>query len=102
MTQNLLFITRLVWFFFMIFGLMVALPLVVWDVTSGILISPLAILLTFLSAFLPIGVIAWLNIEPDPDDAEVPYRFRQDAAVKAYIVTGNLVGVAAIIWLVLS
>ncbi len=94
------FFLRLLLYLFTIFGLFVALPLVVWDIASRLVFLPVATLLTFLSAFVPIGVIAVLNIEGDPDDGDVPYRIREDQTVRASILAGLVLGTGAMIWLI--
>ena len=92
-------VMRIIGYFFVVFGLMAALPVVVWDVTSGHLYTPVAIFFTFLSAFVPVAVIAWANMEKDPDDPDVPFRLREDAMVRAAIFTGMAIGIAALLWL---
>lgn len=92
---------RLIYFLFTVFGLLVALPIVIWQITSTHLFAPLAILLTFLSIFAPIAVIAFLNLEDDPDDAEVPVRIRDDDVVHASKLAGTLIGAGVVLWLLI-
>ena len=53
------FYLRILALFFMLFGLMVALPLMVWDMLSPVLYAPLAVLLTVIATFVPVGIVAW-------------------------------------------
>lgn len=94
------FAIRLLGFFFIIFGLMVAFPLMVWDMTSEVFYKPIAMVLTFLAVFVPIGVLAWWNMEEDPENEEVPIRMG-DGLVSGSIKTGLVIGIAATLWLVL-
>ena len=94
------FAFRLFGFFFIIFGLMVAFPLMVWDITSQVFYTPIALVLTFLAVFVPVGVLAWWNMEEDPKDKEVPIRMG-DGIVNGLIKTGIAIGITATLWLVL-
>ena len=86
---------------FNFFGLYVALPLIVWDIASRYLYAPLAVILTILAMFVPTAVIAIMNMKPDADDEEVPFRMDQEASVRATLITGPVLGVAAVVWLIL-
>lgn len=89
---------RIFAFPFVMFGMWAALPLMVWDVTSRFLFTPIAIMLTLLSVFLPIGVVVWVFTEDDPGDTEVPFRFRQEAGARAILVVSAVIGTAALFW----
>ena len=91
---------RLFLLFFTFFGLLVALPLVVWDIASRHAYAPVAVLLTFLAMLVPMGIIGRCSFKVQREDAERPVRFDVDAAIRASFITGMALGVAAVLWLV--
>ncbi len=94
------FYFRLFRLLFSIFGLYLALPLIVWDIASRHMFGLVALGLSVLSALLPTAVIFWLVIEDDPDASEVPFRINDDAVIRALKVVGSLLGAAAVLWAV--
>jgi len=92
---------RLFLYLFTVFGLLVALPLIVWDLAADHLPTLFAVLFTAVSVFVPIGLICRCWRVDDAEDEEVPFRIRQDAVVRASRIAGVVLGIAAVVWMIL-